>query len=668
MHILHERPDDNFAASYMGGFSDDYDALKHNANTVVNGSNENFRELGQILGTSGTLSDERYQQAGELLDIDDFIDYMLMNFYGGNMDWDHHNWYATRNHINGKWRFHSWDAEKVLQGVNDNVTNENNRNSPSGFHRRLATHPEYLLKFADHVQKHFYHDGLLTPEAAAEIYRFRADQINLVMRVESARWGDNQIDNGHRKRYTRPDWVDNFDDMMNNYFPRRTNNVIRQLERLNWFESGIAPEFSIDGTPQHGGFIDSDSSLTMQAPEGTIYYTTDGSDPRVEGGEISPTALTYSGAVPLTATTTVRSRLRMTDGSWSPLSEARFVTSVPADASSLRISEVHYHPADPSAAEAEAGFNSPNDFEFIELVNISDHPIDLADVQFEQYADGNDLQGIGFDFEEGSVLGLAPGERVLAVEDLEAFQFRYGTDLPVAGQWSGGLSNGSERIVLTAGEQTIHDFTYADSWHPATDGDGPSLQIQDENGELDLWTFPEGWRASFLSGGSPGAVDDVLPGDSNHDGVFDSTDMVVVFQAGEYEDGVPNNSTFEEGDWNGDRDFDTQDMVYVFQLGHYDREGGPQLATPAQPIDHDVAAAVLAEREGLPAAETAVVTVESARDSQGTDQVPAPVDPPQPAQDRLFDEWGQIAEQPSDPALGEVELDMELLDLLATGR
>ncbi len=62
MHILHERPDDNFAASYLGGFSEDYDVLKHTVNEVVNGTNESFRELSQTLGTSGDLSDEDYQR------------------------------------------------------------------------------------------------------------------------------------------------------------------------------------------------------------------------------------------------------------------------------------------------------------------------------------------------------------------------------------------------------------------------------------------------------------------------------------------------------------------------------------------------------------------------------------------------------------------------------
>jgi hypothetical protein len=51
--------------------------------------------------------------------------------------------------------------------------------------------------------------------------------------------------------------------------------------------------------------------------------------------------------------------------------------------------------------------------------------------------------------------------------------------------------------------------------------------------------------------------------------VFDSADLVSVFQAGEYEDGLPGNSTFEEGDWNGDGEFDSSDLVFVFQLGNY---------------------------------------------------------------------------------------------------
>ena len=61
-----------------------------------------------------------------------------------------------------------------------------------------------------------------------------------------------------------------------------------------------------------------------------------------------------------------------------------------------------------------------------------------------------------------------------------------------------------------------------------------------------------------------------LFGDSNYDGTFGTPDLVTVFAAGEYEDGVAGNSTFREGDWNCSGDFDTNDLVFVFTQGTFD--------------------------------------------------------------------------------------------------
>ena len=59
-------------------------------------------------------------------------------------------------------------------------------------------------------------------------------------------------------------------------------------------------------------------------------------------------------------------------------------------------------------------------------------------------------------------------------------------------------------------------------------------------------------------------------GDANRDGVFNSSDLVAISVAGEYEDGVPGNSTWEEGDWNNDGDCDSNDLVLAFQTGLYE--------------------------------------------------------------------------------------------------
>jgi hypothetical protein len=83
----------------------------------------------------------------------------------------------------------------------------------------------------------------------------------------------------------------------------------------------------------------------------------------------------------------------------------------------------------------------------------------------------------------------------------------------------------------------------------------------------------------------PTALSSRLAGDVNFDGRFNSTDLIQVFRAGKYEDGIPGNAVFEEGDWNGDGDFDTHDLVLAFQEGRY------ETGSNARPSDSELAAA-----------------------------------------------------------------------------
>ena len=277
----------------------------------------------------------------------------------------------------------------------------------------------------------------------------------------------------------------------------------------------------------------------------------------------------------------VRVRMQDNDGHWSHWSQpVQFVAgqAVSDDLTSgLRVSEVNYNPSASTDAERAAGFTDNNEFEFIELVNISNRPLDLrgAELTVQQTDQGD--EGVAFQFADGSVTTLQPGERVLVVENLDAFRFRYGDGLPVAGQWSGRLSNSDELITLSAFGNVIQQFRYQDQWHPTTDGQGATLEIRDAAfADLNYWNQPAAWRPSARSGGSPG-VTDRKPGDANHDGLFNSNDLILVFQAGKYEDLIPDNATWEEGDWNGDGEFDSLDLILAFQSGTYASDAFPEL-------------------------------------------------------------------------------------------
>ncbi len=81
-------------------------------------------------------------------------------------------------------------------------------------------------------------------------------------------------------------------------------------------------------------------------------------------------------------------------------------------------------------------------------------------------------------------------------------------------------------------------------------------------------------------------------GDANLDGLFDSRDLVAIFQTGQYEDGIDDNSSWATGDWDCDGDFGTGDLVLAFQRGTY-TTGAEPLGEPDWAL---LAAAVAADR------------------------------------------------------------------------
>ena len=94
------------------------------------------------------------------------------------------------------------------------------------------------------------------------------------------------------------------------------------------------------------------------------------------------------------------------------------------------MTEVHYNPADPTAAEAALGYDNNNDFEFIELANIGSQTVSLIGVELSLETIDNDEQGVSFEFGAGPITELAPGTRLVVVEDAAAFAARYGNEIP----------------------------------------------------------------------------------------------------------------------------------------------------------------------------------------------------------------------------------------------
>lgn len=84
----------------------------------------------------------------------------------------------------------------------------------------------------------------------------------------------------------------------------------------------------------------------------------------------------------------------------------------------------------------------------------------------------------------------------------------------------------------------------------------------DQDGDLDLVS------AGFASGQLTWHEQRMI-GDINGDHLFDHADLTRLFEIGEFEDHVTNNSTFDEGDWDGDGEFTTRDLILAMESGLY---------------------------------------------------------------------------------------------------
>jgi len=268
-------------------------------------------------------------------------------------------------------------------------------------------------------------------------------------------------------------------------------------QRVTWGDTQFPalPEFNHPGGEVPDGF-----ELTMTAPAGEIHYTLDGGDPRQAGGTVAPEALLYVPGSPvvLHESTFVTARI-LNAGVWSSPTSAQFFVGTPAAAGTLAVTEINYHPHDPTAAELAVDPTLiPDTFEFIELQNIGIEPIELPGVRF--------TDGVSFDFSDGAIKTLDPGQFAVVVRDAAGFAVRYGAEVPVAGQYALGLDRGGEQITLTdAFGGTIVSFTYNGdgNWPDRPEGKGSTLEITDPAADPDN---DDNWRGSSEFGGTPGAA------------------------------------------------------------------------------------------------------------------------------------------------------------------
>ena len=147
----------------------------------------------------------------------------------------------------------------------------------------------------------------------------------------------------------------------------------------------------------------------------------------------------------------------------------------------LRVTEIMYNPIGGS------------EYEFIELTNLGDSPLNLNGVSFKE--------GIQFVFDDTILLS---NESVVLVSNLQAFTSRYGTETGLIKEYQGKLNNAGEKLVMQLPDPfpfTILNFNYDDKWYPAADGEGYSIVYNNTSAGNSFYNNESWSLGSYL--GSP---------------------------------------------------------------------------------------------------------------------------------------------------------------------
>ncbi|MCA9151203.1 MAG: lamin tail domain-containing protein, partial [Planctomycetales bacterium] len=318
---------------------------------------------------------------------------------------------------------------------------------------------------------------------------------------------------------------------------------------------------------------------------------------------------------------------RLTPLAATTLGSANAATKV----GSVVISEINYNPSKSDAALAADPTLETSDLEYIEFRNTTTGDINMSGWRLRGGVDYDFPVGTTLKAGEMLVLLKFNPDDPENINQVNAFKAQYGVgdSVVLMGGYSGLINNSDDRLLLLRPDNVpdadpvyvqVDEVLFDDQapWPTNADGSVASHAIH-RNSNGAYGNVGTSWTGAVAS---PGTASIVVGGDLNGDGVvtvadidamigqmhaaapdlrfdlngdskvdvsdldilvrndigtvfgdvdldgkFDSHDLVLVFQVGEYEDGIAGNSSWADGDWDGDGDFTTSDFTFALQNG-----------------------------------------------------------------------------------------------------
>lgn len=289
MYHLRERWDAAMASDYLPGDEEEYDTLNVN-NTGAEFGNVNLQviqdgDLTDWVAMRNRLAQPNpYEGVKDDLDIANLLDFMLTWTYG-NSESEFRAAGSLENDVS--FVFFMKDADGFLRPPAPNHPVDHNGPISALTALRAEGNPDFLTLQADRIHKHYFNNGTLTVESSIARLQHRIEETTLPFIAEVARWpAVSRPNNLTRPNHTPTQWVAYQNNLIDNHFENVFTSRLAALRSEGYYPDIIAPHFS-----QFGGSLLPDEDLIMSTDAEAIYYTLDGSDPRLPGGAINGDAI-----------------------------------------------------------------------------------------------------------------------------------------------------------------------------------------------------------------------------------------------------------------------------------------------------------------------------------------------------------------------------------------
>ena len=448
--------------------ADDVDLLEANG-AVVHGEARHFNAMKSYMNSHSMSNANNYEYITTQMDIDEFIEYMVLEIYCNNGDWPGNNCKFWRSHDDGgRWRWILYDTDfgfgLFSDGYNEDKLNSclNDNSGPAFVLNKLLANAtfkrDFINRFADRMNCEF------KPEVVNYLIDSLSENISEEIRYHISRW------------YAISNWSNNVNRMRT--FAERRPDHMRQFIRNN-FSSGSNVNVTVDVNNAEAGYIQLNSLTIKEFPWRGIYFSNN----------------------PITVKAVARPGYRFVG--WEERSDSKpeltlAVKQNPTFTAIFEKSDVEYN----SIVINEINYKSElwqDTRDWVELFNTTAANIDISGWILTDAVRLKD-----FVFPKGTVV---PAYGYLVVcENKSKFMSLWPELTNVVGNFKFGLKSEGCVQLFDADGNLVDDIEYSNKspWPKLTDGDGFTMSLANPFTDNSRPTL---WERSVLFG-TPGALND----------------------------------------------------------------------------------------------------------------------------------------------------------------